>query len=226
MSSLRTLVVTAGCAVALGLAVTGFVRAQLSELEASAASLGPLQAVQTGSDSNPPSRGHEACAATSDNPAATAASQQEPPRRARPSSPASAAKRPPKSKGSRPAERSGLLGELDRGIRKVGEGRYEIDRRALDLALGNLALLSRAVRVVPEIRDGRPLGFRLFALAPDGPFAKLGLSDDDVLVSINHLALTTVEQVLEAYGKLKTARHLVLGILRGGHRIALEYAIR
>lgn len=226
MSVLRTLAATAGCAVVLGLAVTGYVRAQLSELEAAAASLAASAPARTGGDPSPPAQDRPGCATPSDTAEDTAAPRGELAFKARPpSSPASAAKRPSNAKGARPAERTGLLGELDRGIRKVGEGRYEIERRSLDLALGNLVVLSRAVRVAPEIRGGRPLGFRLFGIAPEGPFAKLGLRDDDVLVSINHLSLTTVEQVLEAYGKLKTAKHLVLGILHGGHKSALEYAI-
>lgn len=126
----------------------------------------------------------------------------------------------------RHVERDAFADELHRGIRKLGEGRYEIKRSAMALALGNLALLSGSVRVAPDVRAGKPFGFRLFSIAPDGPFAKLGLRDDDVLLSINRLDIATAEQALEAYGKLKTASHLVLGVMRGGHRIALEYWIR
>ena len=116
--------------------------------------------------------------------------------------------------------------ELDRGIRKLAEGRYEIKRRTLELALGNLGSLARSARVMPEARDGKPYGFRLFAIRADGPFAKLGLRNDDVLVSINGLDIATPEHVLDAYGKLKTARQLVLGLIREGHEITQEYTIR
>jgi hypothetical protein len=116
--------------------------------------------------------------------------------------------------------------ELDRGIQKLAEGRYEIERRLLELALGNLGLLARSVRVMPEARDGKPFGFRLYAIAAEGPVAKLGLRDDDVLVSINGLDITTPDRVLDAYGKLKTAPHLVLGLVRGRDEIAQDYTIR
>jgi hypothetical protein len=116
--------------------------------------------------------------------------------------------------------------DLDRGIRKVGERRYQIERRTLDLALANLRLLSRFARVAPERHAGKPLGFRLFAIAPEGPFWKLGLRNQDVLHSVNGLDIRTPDQALEAYTKLKTARHLVLGLLRGGHESAQEYIIR
>jgi len=119
-----------------------------------------------------------------------------------------------------------LSQELDRGIRKLGERRYEIKRHALELALGNLVLLSNIVRVAPEIRDGKPFGYRLFAISADGPMAKLGLRNDDVLVSINDLDIATPDRVLDAYSKLKTSSQFALGMVRGGRRISQEYVIR
>jgi membrane-associated protease RseP (regulator of RpoE activity) len=116
--------------------------------------------------------------------------------------------------------------ELARGIRKLGERRYEIKRSTLELALGNLGWLASSVGVMPETRAGKPLGFHLFAIAADGPFAKLGLRNDDVLVSINGLDLATPEGVLDAYSKLKKARHFALGLIRERHEITLDYTIR
>jgi hypothetical protein len=40
----------------------------------------------------------------------------------------------------------------------------------------------------------------------------------DVLISINGMSLTTPEQVLDPYGKLKTTRQLNLGLVRTGGR--------
>jgi membrane-associated protease RseP (regulator of RpoE activity) len=115
---------------------------------------------------------------------------------------------------------------LDRGIRKLAEHHYEIKRSTMDLALGNLGLLARAVRVTPEVRDGKPFGFRLFAMMDDGPVAQLGLQNDDVLVSINGFDLATADRVLDAYGKFKTASHLVLGLIRERREIFQAYTIR
>jgi hypothetical protein len=123
-------------------------------------------------------------------------------------------------------ERDTFAQELDRGIRKLVERRYEIKRNTLELALGNLRLLANSVRVIPDARDGKPFGFRLFAIVADGPVAKLGLRDDDVLVSINGLDIATAEHVLDAYNKLKTAPRLVLGLVRERHEITQEYTIR
>ena len=119
-----------------------------------------------------------------------------------------------------------LCRELQQGIRKLGERRYAIKRRSLDLALANLGLLARWVRVKPEARNGQPLGFRLSAIKADGPFAKLGLRNDDVLVSINGLDISTPDHVLGAYGKLKGAHRLVLGLMRDERATIQEYTVR
>jgi hypothetical protein len=226
VSPIRYLAATAGCAVLLGLAVTGFVRARLSELEASVVAVNTGWPAQTERDPSPAPQ--EPGAGTGESDTLAAVSAREPASKAgaaRSLRSTSAKKRPSKPSSLRQSERGSFFDQLDRGVTKVGEGRYEIERAALDLALNNLALLAGGVRVVPEIRDSKPVGFRLLAIAADGPFAKLGLRDEDVLVSINHLDLSTVEKVLDAYGKLKTARHLVLGLLRGGRKAALEFTI-
>jgi hypothetical protein len=124
------------------------------------------------------------------------------------------------------SERDTFAHEVEQGIRKVAERCFEIKRRSLDLALGNLGLLAKAVRVAPDVRDGKPVGFRVFAIAANGPIALLGLRDDDVLISINGLDITTPDRVLDAYGKLKTAPHLVLGLIRENHEVTQDYTIR
>lgn len=122
--------------------------------------------------------------------------------------------------------RDTFLDELGRGITKRGEGRYQLRSSTLSLALANLRGLDGAVRVAPEVRDGKSVGFRLAWVKPDGPIAKLGLRSGDVLVSVNGLDLATPDHVLDAYGKLEAARRFVLGVLREGRQSTYEYAIR
>jgi general secretion pathway protein C len=119
-----------------------------------------------------------------------------------------------------------LSQELDRGIKKTGEHNYEIQRATLESVLGNMSLLSRSARIVPEIRDGKAAGFRLYSVRPDGPFAKIGMQNGDVISSINGLEITSPEKALEVYAKLKSASHLSLGLERNGQRITKDYSIR
>ncbi|HZL20075.1 MAG TPA: type II secretion system protein GspC [Polyangia bacterium] len=116
--------------------------------------------------------------------------------------------------------------ELDRGIRKTGAYSYEVQHSTLDALLGNMGALSRAARIVPEMRDGKSIGFRLFSIKPDGPFGKIGLQNGDVISAINGLEMNSPDKALEVYTKLKTANHLSVGLERNGQKITEDYNIR
>ena len=92
--------------------------------------------------------------------------------------------------------------------------------------LGNLGQLATEVRVLPETRDGRGAGVRLLAIRPESPLAAIGLASGDVIVAINGLELSSPDQAIEAYVKLRNAGHLSLAIERAGQRINQEYWIR
>jgi general secretion pathway protein C len=119
-----------------------------------------------------------------------------------------------------------LTSEMAKGIKKTGEHTYEIQRSTLESVLGNMSLLSRSARIVPEIRDGKAAGFRLYSVRPEGPFALIGMQNGDVISSINGLEITSPEKALEVYAKLKSASHLSLGLERNGAKVAKEYSIR
>jgi general secretion pathway protein C len=119
-----------------------------------------------------------------------------------------------------------LSAELDKGIKKTGEHNYEVQRSTLDSLLGNMAALAKGARIVPETKDGKPAGFRLFSIRPDGPFAKIGLLNGDVVSAINGLEMNSPDQALLAYTKLKTANHLSVAIERNGQKITKDYNIR
>ena len=119
-----------------------------------------------------------------------------------------------------------LAAELDKGIKQLSEHKYEVQRSTLDALTNNMAALARAARIVPEVKDGKSVGFRLFSIRPDGPFAKIGLQNNDVVSAINGLEMTSPDQALLAYTKLKTANHLTVAVERNGQKITKDYNIR
>jgi general secretion pathway protein C len=133
---------------------------------------------------------------------------------------------PPSPVKPPPRPRDRLTQELERGIKKVGERRYEVKRSTLESVMGNLALLSRSARIVPDVRNGKPHGLRLVALRPNGPLAKIGLQKGDVIMSINGLDMTSPENAHTLYGKLKSANQVALGLERGGKKVSQDYTIR
>lgn len=135
--------------------------------------------------------------------------------------PVAAAPAAPRAKDTDP-----FAAELSKGIKQLSDHKYEIQRNTLESVLGNINLLSRSARIVPEMKDGKASGFRLFAVRPEGPFAKIGMQNGDIISSINGLEITSPEKALEVYAKLKSASHLSLGMERNSQKITKEYNIR
>ncbi len=106
-----------------------------------------------------------------------------------------------------------------------GPHEYEVTRADVAALVDRRARAARA-RVVPELKDGKPTGFRLYAVQADGPFAKLGLRNGDVVRSLNGLPVTTPEQALVAYDQAKQAARVVLGISREGAPLELVYVLK
>jgi len=138
-----------------------------------------------------------------------------------PPPPAAAAAAPPPAPSTDP-----FVAEMDKGIKKTSENGYEIQRGTVDSMLGNMALLSRSARIVPEVRDGKSAGFRLFSVKPDGPFGKIGLQNGDVINAINGMEMTSPDNALQVYTKLKAANHISVAIERNGTKLTKDYNIR
>jgi len=132
---------------------------------------------------------------------------------------------PPPSTPAAPAG-DPLMAEMEKGVKKINENTYEVQRGTVDSLLGNMSVLSRAARIVPEIKDGKAAGFRLFSVRPDGPFAKIGFQNGDVISAINGLDMSSPDKALEVYTKLRSASHLSVAMERNGTKITKEYSIR
>jgi type II secretory pathway component PulC len=110
-------------------------------------------------------------------------------------------------------------------IRQVGERSYEIRRATVD-ATFSMSNISRSARIVPEIHDGKAVGFRLFSVQPDGPLAKMGLQSGDRVVAANGVPIGSPEQALQAYTRGKKDNRVRLQVERNGQRLLYEYRIR
>lgn len=126
-----------------------------------------------------------------------------------------------------PASTSG--GDLDKdieaGIKKISDTRYTIQRALLDKLLADTTALARCARIVPAVVDGKPSGFKLYAIRPTCVYAKIGLQNGDTVRAINGNEMTSPDKALEVYTKLRSASHLNLAIQRRGKDLALDYTI-
>jgi len=111
------------------------------------------------------------------------------------------------------------------GVTKTGAHSYEIRRAVVEQLLAG-GTTPRWPRVVPQARDGEPLGFRLFGIGREGPFAAIGLSDGDLLLEVNGRSIATPDAAMAAFAALRTASHVSLAILREGRRVRIDYVVR
>jgi general secretion pathway protein C len=120
----------------------------------------------------------------------------------------------------------GLLAVVKSKIQKVGDTEFNIDRSVVDKILENQAELMKSVRIVPDTKDGKVLGIRLFGIKPDSLLGSLGLQSGDRLESINGFNMGSPEKALEAYARLRTASQLDVTVSRGGADVSIVHHIK
>ncbi|MGE5181294.1 MAG: type II secretion system protein GspC [Acidobacteriota bacterium] len=111
-------------------------------------------------------------------------------------------------------------------IKKIDDTHYEIDKKLVDEVLANPMGAAKGARVVPAVKNGKPDGFKLYAIRPSSVYAMLGLSNGDTLQAINGFELTSADKALEVYTKLREATSLQVQIQRRGKDMTLNYQIR
>jgi general secretion pathway protein C len=122
--------------------------------------------------------------------------------------------------------RDDMQAAVDSGIKKIDESNYEIDKSLVEKVLLNPMAVAKGARVVPSMKNGKPDGFKLYAIRPSSAFAKLGLTNGDTLQSINGFELTSADKALEVYTKLREATSLEVEVTRRGKPVTLKYSIK
>lgn len=120
---------------------------------------------------------------------------------------------------------TGEFGDLDKSIQCTGAN-CTIERALVDKALSNTAALGSMARFVPSVRDGKPNGFKVYAIRPSSLFGKIGLQNGDTIKNINGNEMSTPDQALQLYTKLRSASHLSLQVERRGESVNMDYTIR
>lgn len=117
-------------------------------------------------------------------------------------------------------------GAPSEGVKMVSESEFLVDEREVESALSNLNQLLTQIRIVPNFQDGKPDGFKVFAIKPDSIFAKLGLQNGDVIRSVNGRDLSTPEKAFQVFQDLRSEKSLSVDVVRRGSPQNLRYQIR
>jgi len=127
----------------------------------------------------------------------------------------------PPPKGAKPVPE-----DIKNKIQKVSDSEFHVDRSVVDKILADQAELMRSARIVPEKKDGKVVGIRLFGIRQDTLLGTLGFQNGDRLETINGFDMASPEKALEAYARLRTANNLAVKINRRGQSQSIDYRIK
>ncbi len=110
-----------------------------------------------------------------------------------------------------------------RGVSVVGENRWQISRSAADNARANLNSLLRTARMIPQLENGKTIGFKLVEMERGSLLEQVGLKVGDLVVEINQVELNSPEKALQVFQQVREASNINLGLIRNGKRETFEY---
>jgi general secretion pathway protein C len=144
-----------------------------------------------------------------------------------PGAPKTAKKTPatPAKKSTNPRNAGLTDEELNDGIEKITDTKFNIQRSLVDKVLANQGSLMKTARVIPHEEDGRVVGMRLYGIRRNSLLGRLGVRNGDMLRTINGFDMTSPDSALEAYTRLRTADGLTLAIKRQNKDMTIEYNI-
>lgn len=132
----------------------------------------------------------------------------------------------PETRSRRRSGAPAVPSEIADKIQKVSDTDFNIERSVVDRILENQAELMRSARIVPEQKDGKTVGIRLFGIRSDTLLGTLGMQNGDRLEKINGYDMASPEKALEAYARLRTASKLTVTLSRRGTPMTIEYQIK
>lgn len=114
----------------------------------------------------------------------------------------------------------------DDAIKCSDENHCTVERKWLEGVLANPAQLTKQARVVPAIKDGETRGFKFYGIRPGSLPKLIGLKNGDLLLSVNGNDLTSLDQAMGLYTKLRRASNLEVVIERKGQEVTKEIEVK
>ncbi len=125
--------------------------------------------------------------------------------------------------GAAPASTPSGVGS---GIRQVTSDKWMVDRREIEAVVENMPQFLTKARLIPNFTDGKPDGFRIFAIDPGSVYSKIGLVNGDILQRINGVEIKDPANFARVFQQLKDEREITIDLVRNSKRETFTYEIR
>ncbi len=127
-------------------------------------------------------------------------------------------------KGARAQLVKKVIGSAQEGIVAIDEGRWRVSKAVANNARANLNSLLQTARMIPEINNGKTVGFKLVAIDKGSLLEQIGLRVGDLIVEINQIELDSPEKALQIFQQVREANDITLGLMRDGKPETFEYS--
>lgn len=111
------------------------------------------------------------------------------------------------------------------GIVGTGDNRYQVSKEVAENARNNLNQLLQSARMIPEVKDGETIGFRLVELKRGSLLQQIGLRVGDLVVEINGVELNSPEKALQIFQQVREAANISVGLIRNNKREMFDYVL-
>lgn len=113
---------------------------------------------------------------------------------------------------------------MDTHLRPLAPGVFEYTEELFDALVEQNAVLLSGTHLEPVAENGQVVGLRLFGVRAEGPLARLGLQNGDVVRSLNGHGVGTPAGALEAYSAVRRAPVIEVLFTRAGaeQRVRLQ----
>ena len=78
--------------------------------------------------------------------------------------------------------------------------------------------------MIPQVKNGKTVGFKLVELEKGSLLEQIGLRVGDLVVEINHVKLNSPEKALQIFQQIREANNISLGLMRNGKLETFEYS--
>jgi general secretion pathway protein C len=119
--------------------------------------------------------------------------------------------------------RQGGVAVSGKDVVALGENRWQVSKAAAENARLNLNKLLQTARMIPQVQNGKTIGFKLVEMEKGSLLEQIGLRIGDLVVEINQVELNSPEKALQVFQQVREASNISLGLVRNGQRQTFEY---
>lgn len=112
------------------------------------------------------------------------------------------------------------------GVTQRDDTHFDVERTAVDKAMGNLNEVLQQARAIPNFENGMPDGYKLLQIVPGSIYDQLGLTNGDVICGVNGEPINDPGKAFGLFNELRTSNRLELCVKRGGRKTTMNYDIR